>query len=273
MSGFWPPLATTPAIYATVLQAFLRTNLWVHGVEDVMRLLVEPPLESSDVGQIPQGIAGTMPLLHADHERMRCALSVAQLFDLFEAAEAAVDLAEKHDDYNFMLAAASLCGNPAVSSDVRGRVSELVGDCRMVRIRFDPCIEPTTPDEDYLYSQCWPGVRVQGNPFATPPVVVIDCLLDPSPALRLAVRVLESVACVQRLAPESEVPLWFGSETVLIATLETSQRVRDACPEFPEHQTITNGLPNDSEGLVAVLGAINRCLPEGAKLRIRAGYS
>ena len=272
MNEFWPASMATPAIYITVLRAFLNTNFWYHPVGHVMRHLVEPPLYSVDVSRMPQGIAGVMPLLRSDHDRMHCAIVLACEFDIFEAASAAVDLAASVDDRRFLLAAASLCGNPSVDNEVRARVAALAGQDRMVRIRFDPSMELAAKDEEYLYAQCWPGVRKAGNQFATAPRVVIDGLLDPSPAMRLAVRVKESAGNVQRLAPESEVPLWFGSETVLVATPETSERVRDAYPDFPERQIITDDSPSDNDGFIEMLRQIDDRLPEKAKLRMRDAY-
>ena len=275
MSGFWPPEIPSTGIYITVLRAFLNSSLWVHPTSHVLRHLVEQPLNSSEVSCMPQGIAGSLPLLRKNHDQMHCAIAVAQEFDLFEAASAVVDLAISVDDHSFLLAAASMCGNPAVDDEARSLLSERVGEepvgDRMRRIRFDPNVEPTSERERYLYAQCWPGVRTD-HKFSTAPVVVFDCLLDPSPGLRLAVRVHESCCCVQRLAPDSDVPLWFGSETVLVCLPETSQRVRDAYPDFPAEQIITDDLPDDNSGLVEVLHEIDAKLPDKSKLRVRETY-
>ena len=152
-----------PAVYAAALHAFIWADPWSHSPSEVMRGLVEPPFVSSEVGCMPVAIAGVLPLLRGDMERLRFAVLTAHTFDLFEVAAVAVDLAVSARDEALVLEAASLCGNLAVDASVRRQMLEWVGAGSMTRIRINPAAVPRSEDEEYLRHQCWPGTRGTGS--------------------------------------------------------------------------------------------------------------
>ena len=257
----------SPGLHAAVLQAMRSTDPWSQPLSSVMSRLVEH-LTSSEAEHLPEAVAGVLPLLRQDRERLRFAAEIAARLDYFEAAGTVTDLAISLGDRDLLLEAATLCGNPAVEAPIRARVFEAVGDDPAGRIRLDPDAVPSSVDEERLYWQCWPGARTSDDRFAVAPAVVLDQALDALAALRLSVRLDGAGASVRRLTPGSKVPLWFGPLTVLVCRPETRTRVLSRFPRFPERQILPEEIPHDDRDMSTLLRRINAALDGPRKLRL-----
>lgn len=224
-------------------------------------------LTNAHAESLPRAIGEVMPLLLADTERLRFAAEIAVRLDLFEVAPFVTELATSTNDPDLLLAAATLCGNPAVDQSLRSRIAGMMGSDRTGLISVDPSTVPETAEENYLYWQSWPGVRSDGFPFPLSPVVVLDQGFDPLRSLRLAISLDRAGAMLRRLAPESRIPLWFGSQTVLLCRPRTRTRVLSAYPRFPVARIIADPLPEDDRTLGLLLRRIDALLPGPQKLR------
>ena len=258
----------SPGLYAAVLHALNsaapRSRSLASTVTDLTYGLTGDQAE-----YLPVAIGGVLPLLRGDTERMRFAAKIAARFDLFEATDAVARIADAMGDRYLLLIAATLCGNPAVDSSLRARIADSVGTDPAVRIRLDHHHMPTTADEQLLYQQCWPGVRADDAPFALPPVVVLDRDFDARTVLRFATSLDQAGAVVKRLAPDSDIPLWFGPQTVLVCQYRTRVRVRSIYPTFPEERIICmSDLPEHKWQLNKLLRKVNARLPDPQKLRL-----
>ena len=224
-------------------------------------------LTTSQAEALPTAIGEVLPLLRGDPERLRFAAEIVARLDLFEAAEAVARIADATGDRFLMLMAATMSGNPAVDHSLRGRIADSVGANPAVRIRLDPANMPSNADEELLYQQCWPGARTDDVPYPLAPVVVLDQSFDALLSLRFAISLDQAGAVVRRLAPDAEIPMWFGSQTVLVCTPRTRARVLSAYPRFPEAQIIPESLPKDDRQLGVLLRRVDAVLPGRQKLR------
>ena len=224
-------------------------------------------LNTSHAESLPMAIGGVLPLLRGDPERLRFAAELASRLGFFETAGVLTDLAIATGDRRLLLTAATLCGNPAVESSIRGRIADFSDNDAAVLIRLYPDHAPTTADEQLLHKQCWPGARRDDTPLPLDPVVVLDHGFDALPSLRFAISLDQAGAVVRRLAPDSEIPMWFGSQTVLVCRPRTRTRVLSAYPRFPEAQIITESLPEDDRQLGLLMRRIDAQLPDPQKLR------
>lgn len=257
----------SPGLYAAVLHAFSSTDPHSRPLDSTMTELAEG-LTSAHAESLPQALAEVMPLLRGDPERLNYAAEAALRLGFFEVAGAVAELALATDDRRLLLNAASLCGNPAVANSVRARVAAVVSADPAGRMRLDPNAVPSTADEKRLHLQCWPGARHGQVPFALAPVVVLDDSYDALRLLKLAVRLDQVGAVVRRLAVNSGVPLWFGSQTVLVCRAPTRSRVLSSYQRFPEAQILVeDSLPDDDRELNILLRNINAALPGAQKLR------
>lgn len=256
----------SPGLYAAVLHVFNRAaprsrslaSTWT----DLTQELTEDQTES-----LPAAIKGVLPLLRGDVELMRFAAKIAARFDLYETADTVAHLADDTEDRYLLLIAASLSGNPAVDSSLRARIRQTVGADPAVLIRLDHHYPPTTSEEKLLYQQCWPGGPTDPAPFPLPPVVVLDQGFDARSLWRLASRLNKAGAVIKRLAPNSDLPPWFGPRTVLICEPKTGVRVKSKYPTFPHKQIITKPhLPEHDHQLNGLLMEVNAQLPDQNKL-------
>ncbi|MYH55491.1 MAG: hypothetical protein F4135_04965 [Acidimicrobiia bacterium] len=200
---------------------------------------------------------------------MRFAAKIAARFDLYETADTVAHLADDTEDRYLLLIAASLSGNPAVDSSLRARIRQTVGADPAVLIRLDHHYPPTTSEEKLLYQQCWPGGPTDPAPFPLPPVVVLDQGFDARSLWRLASRLNQAGAVIKRLAPNSDLPPWFGPRTVLICEPKTGVRVKSKYPTFPQKQIISKPrLPEHGRLLSSLLLEVNAQLPDRNKLRL-----
>ena len=249
----------------------MLTNFREQSTTDVLKPLIEDTYSSEEVSSIPHSLARVMTTLYSDYDRMYGALMVANTFDLFETADTAIDLIPKGKGERFLLEVSSLCNNPATDQNIIPSLLEFVNKSPTPRkklIRFDPTIKPQTDTEEYLYTQCWPGVRGPDNKFPTAPVVVLDCLLDPVLLFKLAVRIRESSAKVHRLSPDVAVPLWFGHETILICEEQTRQRVLNSYPDYPERLIITDPIPTAEQDTTEFLYRMDSLFPDKSMLML-----
>lgn len=227
----------SPALFSAVLHILGNTDSRTRSMSVTMSDLVEH-LSTEQAACLPQAIGQVLPLLRNDLDRLRFAAHLAVNFDLFEVAPELAKIALMLGDRDLELAAAQLCGNPAVEVASRQRVADAVAEDRPGRIRLDPSFAANTEDEQRLYSQCWPGVRTKDSFLLQNPVVVLDWGFPPDAALRFAVALDKAGASVRRLHPGSEVPYWFGAQTVLVSAYPTSRRVLNSHPGFSERQII-----------------------------------
>ena len=260
----------SPGLHAAVLRTLLNTDPWSQSLFTAMSGLVEY-LTAEEAKFLPEAIAGILPAIRTDPERLRFAAEIAVRLDLFEVAGAVAGLAEGTGDRQLLLAAATLCGNPAVRSPLRERVAGAVGDDPVGRIRLDRRSAPTTADETRLYHQRWPGARTDPAEFALAPVVVLDGDFPADAGLRLALCLVEAGATVRRLAPGVEVPFWFGAQTMLVCRPCARTRVLSSYPEFPEAQIIVQDeISSDEQGVGSLLRRIDTVLPGRQRLRVAA---
>lgn len=258
----------SPGLYASVLHAFNRSAPRSRSLASTVVDLTDG-LTIEQAECLPVAIGGVLPLLRGDTERMRFAAKIAARFDLFEAADAVARIADATGDRYLLLAAATLCGNPAVDSSLRARIADSVGADPAVRIRLDHHHMPATADEQLLYQQCWPGARTDDGPFELPPVLVLDRGFHARTVLRFAISLDQAGAVVRRLAPDSDIPLWFGPQTVLVCHHRTRARVRSEYPTFPEERIICmSDLPEQDSQLNKLLRQVNARLPGPQKLRL-----
>ncbi len=255
----------SPGLYAAVLQALRSTDPWSQPLSSVMSGFVAH-LTAEEAESLPEAIAGVLPMLRQDRERLRFAAEIAARLDFFEVAGAVCDLALGLGDRGLLLEAASLCGNPAVDSGVRARVSEEVGDDPAGKIRLDSASVPATAEEVHLYRQCWPGAGERDDQHAVMPMVVLDKSFDAVALLRLAVRLDEAGSSVRRLVSTAEIAPWFGPQTVLVCGHPTRSRVLSKYPRFSEYRIIVEDLPADDRGVVQLLTKINALLPRTHRL-------
>ena len=259
----------SPGLFAAVLHALRGSDPWSQPMASVLSGLTEH-LKTDEAECLPRALAGVLPLLRQDRERLAYAAEIAARLDYFEAAGTVASLAIELEDRDLLLEAATLCGNPAVDGPVRARVLAAVGDDPAGRIRIDPDAVPSTVDERRLHLQCWPGARSPLSRFALAPTVVVDQALDALAALRLSVRLDAAGASVRRLAQHAEVPPWFGPETVLVCLPATRKRVLSRFSEFPEQQILPSGVPRDSRGILQLLRSINAALDGPQRLDLGA---
>ncbi len=262
----------SPGLFGAVFGALRNSDPWSQPLASLMSGLTEH-LSAEEAEHLPEAFAGVMPLLRNDRERLRLAAEFAARLDYFEAAAAVADLAIELGDRELLLEAANLYGNPAVNGSLRTRVLNIVSNDSEARIRIDPEVVPATASEKRLYLQCWPGDRDTRTQEALAPVVVIDATLDALTSLRLSVKLDSAGASLRRLAQHGEVPLWFGSETVLVCHPKTRSRVLSAFPAFPERQILCEELPHNDQGINSLLRRINAALDGKKKLDIHAPSS
>ena len=259
----------SPGLFAAVLQAMRSSDPWSQPLSAVLAGLAEH-LTTEEAECLPRAVAGVLPLLRQDRERLRFAAEVAARLDYHEAASNLAELAIDLGDRDLLLEAATLCGNPAVEASIRAHVLDAVRSEPAARIRIDPDAATASSEEERLYLQCWPGARRPRNRFAMAPVVVLDQALDALAALRLSIRLDDAGAAVRRLADGIAVPLWFGSETVLVCGPLTRSRVLSEFPRFSERQVLIEEPPVDDRGLDKLLRKINAALDGPRRLRLEA---
>ena len=150
----------SPALHAAVQRTLLSTDPWSQSLPTTMSGLAEH-LTAEEADCLPEAIAGVLPTFRTDPERLHFAADIAVRLDLFEVADVLAALAAGAGDRRLMLAAAMLCGNPAVGRQLRERVADVVGDDPVGQIRLDRRAAPTTADETRLHLQGWPGARAE----------------------------------------------------------------------------------------------------------------
>ena len=249
----------SPGLFAAVLQALRGSDPWSQPLASVMSGLMEH-LTADEAELLPAAFAGVLPLMRQDRERLRYSAEIAARLDYFEAAGAVGHLAIELEDRELLLEAATLCGNPAVEAPTRARVLAAVGNDPAGRIRLDPDAVPATVDEKRLHLQCWPGVRGAHSRFSLAPAVVLDGALDALAVLRLSVRLDAAGASVRRLDRSSEVPPWFGPESVLVCRPTTLIRVLSRFPDFSERRILFDEITYDDQGMERLLRRIDAVL-------------
>ena len=75
----------SPGLYAAVLRALRSTAPWSQPTSSVMSALVTH-LTAEEAESLPEAIAGVLPMLRQDRERLRFAAEIAVRLDLFEVA-------------------------------------------------------------------------------------------------------------------------------------------------------------------------------------------
>lgn len=258
-----------PGLFAAVLHELRNANPRECGIAETLREFLKA-LTATEARQLPRAIAGVLPLLRGDMERLRFAADVLVRFDLFEAAGELVDVALGCGDHEMALAAAALCGNPAVDEPIRTRVANAVIDSRVGQLRIDGTAQPSTEEEWLLYWQCWPGARHKGGGYPLAPVIVLDSSLDAGAMLRLAARLDDEGASVRRLAREAQMPNWFGPQTVAVCHPLTRIQILNRYPDFSENRLIIDELVDIDQNQDVLVCRINDALPVDCRLRLVA---
>ena len=260
----------SPGLHAAALRALLSTDPWSQSVFTAMSGLTEH-LSADEAESLPEAIAGVLPAFRTDPERLRFAAEIAVRLDLFEVAGVVADLATGAGDRELLLAAAALCGNPAVEPPLRARVADALGGDPVGRIRLDRRAATATADEARLYHQRWPGARTERADYPLAPVVVIDGGFRADAVLRFALHLVEAGATVRRLAPGADVPHWFGAQTVLVCRPRARIRVLSGYPAFPEGRILVEDeLPSGGHDIGRLLRRISGVLPGRQRLRLTA---
>ena len=258
----------SPALHAGVLRAALTSDTWTHTSVGYLIDLIDS-LTSDEAAAFPEAVAGVLPVLRNDPERLRLLAEAAVALDLYEAADSLTDLADGTGDHQLLLAAAALGGNPAVRPDLRRRLTDMVDGDRLGLIRLNSGAGPTTATEAVLYQQQWPGSRIDSREPALAPVVVLDTSLRADAVHRLAVRLVGSGASVRRLAPQHGVPDWFGAQTVLVCTAPARSRILSSYPTFPEGRILVpEKVPLRDREMAQILSRIDRSLAGGPRLHL-----
>ena len=73
----------SPGLYAAVLQALRSTDPWSQPLSSVMSGFVAH-LTAEEAESLPEAIAGVLPMLRQDRERLRFAAEIAARLDFFE---------------------------------------------------------------------------------------------------------------------------------------------------------------------------------------------
>ncbi len=259
----------SPGLYSAVLHILGNTDSRSRSMSFTMGDLAEH-LTAEQAECLPRVIGKVLPMLRTDPERLRFAAHLVARFDFFEAAGELAEIALAIDDRDLRLAAAMLCGHPAVDNSVRRRVADAVGDDRAGRIRLDRSVVPETEDEKRLYWQRWPGARTEPLPFAQAPVVVLDWGFPADAVLHFAIRADRVGASVRRLPPDVEMPFWFGAQTVLVCQPTTRSRVLSSFPGFPERQILVEPMPTTEWEINGLLQKVNAVLTGPERLRLAA---
>ena len=130
----------------------LSADTWSDTLLCVMRELSSGLTEKET--EILPGIFGEALLALGEIlDRLRFASEIAVRLDYFEAAENVTHLAVTTTDPFLLLAAASLCGNPAVKASIRNTAFKMVKSYPPGRIRIDPSAKARTFDEKRLHLQ------------------------------------------------------------------------------------------------------------------------
>ena len=259
----------SPTLYSAVLHILGNTDSHTRSMATTMSDLVEH-LTTEQAACLPEAVGHVLPLLSNDPDRLRFAAYLAARFDLFEAAPGLAELALAVGDRDLILAAAMLCGNPGAKDRVRRRVAEAVADDPLGRIRLDRDYVPSTEDEQHLYLQCWPGARSERSILTQTPVVVLDGSFPPDATLRFTVRLDQAGASLRRLPPKTEVPYWFGAQTVLVCRAPTRSRVLSSYPRFPEHQILVADMPTNDREAALLLRRVNAAFSKSQRLELGA---
>ncbi len=230
-------------------------------------------LSDHEAKQLPAAIGGILPLLLSDPDRLRFAANALVRFDMFEAADALTGLAVDVDDYELLLSAAALAGNPGVDPALRKRLSQVFRDDRCGQIRLCDSPAPTGAEEMLLYEQRWPGARsASGNPRLAP-VAVLDKTLTACTLLRLAVRLVDAGAVVRQLGGGNLFPNWFGPQTVVICRPQTRSRILSKQPGFAERQIIVDPRLENEKDYALLLRQVDSALQGRSHLRIATSES
>ena len=246
--------------YASAFEAIRRYRPHHDSLHDVLGDFVDG-IDDIEARVLPKSIAGILPLLKSDLQRLRFAADFLARLDLYESTEALFTAAVETRDRRLMLAAASLAGNPAVDLSLRDSIKTYSGDDRMVMIRLSSDISPSSQKEEILYLQCWPGARTIDKPLRFAPVIVLDVKLPPASSLKLSAEFERAGAAIRRLDTSAPIPHWFGSQTALLCTGESAGTVLSRYPEFDSNRIFSKPLPSQSSKLTQLMHRIYSSIP------------
>ena len=256
-----------PLIYSAVLDAVCgadpRRDTAVTAFGDLIAVL-----DDSQAAVFAPALGGILRLLAGDADRMRFAASAIAQFDMADAAGHLVEAALGTRDRDLILAACTVCGNPAVSQDVRSKMEKALERDRPALMRLRPDISPETAGEKLLYQQCWPGSREREGLQRLPAVVVLDRALGARAVLLAALRIIGHGGVVKQLDADNPVPDWFGPATVLVCAEATAKSIPLWVGGLLGGRFIVAPAISSEEGVVALMRRINAALPPGLKLQI-----
>ena len=257
----------SPGLFAAVLHVLRSADPRRKTVSGTLAEIIGP-LNDKEAQQLPIAIVGVLPLLRSDLDKLRFATEILVRFDMFEAAETLIALALDVGDYEVLLSAAALGGNPWVSSSLRKQLSQEFYDDHKVQIRLYDDLMPSNEADLLLYEQRWPGARSAGGNSRLAPVAVLDKALPAKTVLNLAVKLVEAGAVVRQLGIGDSLPNWFGPQTVVICQPPTRSRILSKQPRFPERRIIVNPRLENERDHVLLLRQFNSALSGPSRLRL-----
>lgn len=228
----------SPALNGTVFDNLRMAPLRVGApILDVWRAITAN-LPASEAPLLPTSLARVLPLLTANPERLRLAVDLAVAFDLFEAAGAAVSVAQRSRDSQVALSAAALCGNPGVPQEIVdaardfGRGLELTEpQTRALELRLSPEFSAIGELEAELKISLWPGESIV--PSGERRWVAFDQLGQPSNSYwTLLGDIYERGLNIRRIPdhPSRQPSLsWIGPDVVVVTWLnDIVSRLKDS---------------------------------------------
>ena len=257
----------SPTFFAAVLNAVCIADPRRDTAASVFDGLVSA-LDDGQAEHLASGLGGILELLAGDLDRLRFAASAIVQFDMAESAEYLVRLAIETQDRDLLLSAAAICGNPAVSSELRSAMQRALAGDRLSLMRLRNDIVPETAHETLLYHQIWPGKRQHETASRLPPVVVLDQDLGTRAVLLAAVHIVRCGGVVRQLNPRTSVPDWFGPATVLVCTGATLAAISPKLGDLRSSQVISDPRIATGADAARLVRRINTLLPPSLKLRL-----
>jgi len=260
----------SPGLFATVLHALRSSDPRVRSVASVFGDLVHS-LSEGEADDLPAAIAGVLPLLKSDPDRLRFGAEVLVRFDMYTASARLVELALSMGDEELLLAAASLASNPG--APVSASLHDVVAGNVAANIRLYRDAPVTGATERMLLEQRWPGTRSVDGRLRLAPVVVLDVGLGPSNVLRLALAFVDAGATIRQLDPTKQIADWFGPQTAVVCVAGTRSRLLSMQPGIPERMIVASPPLATDADIARVVKRISQALPSEQPLRLGPSYS
>lgn len=271
-------IGPSPGVSQAVLGIFAVSNPWGdRALLDTAERLGES-LSEDEISHLGEAIGAILPLLRYDPDRFHFALDFILAFDIWEAAEALVELLRKSPEPHLTLVAGAFAGHPGVSNHLREFVQLTSGlvdleepQTRLLSLLLDPTLQASSEAEALAQSERWLGKTDLRSAVRGPAVVIHDSAGTPSERWNLAIDIKAYGALVRRLpltfsAPEVQ---WMGPDVpVVIGSWNDADLLkRSGLRIEPDHLVVA---PMSTRGASrhVILSEIDATLPAGRRLRI-----